>query len=67
MASISSGDFKILLQKSRYIFEKNILEKMINQPRKIGWLSITIPTNSSTLEWKYRNQIENIISIISRS
>ena len=30
---ISSGDFKNFIQKSPFVFERNILDSMINQPR----------------------------------
>ncbi len=66
---VSSGDFKSSLQKSPFVFEKNTLDNMINQPRhegffsKTGFLSFTVGGSaSSTLEWEVRDQIENILS-----
>jgi len=56
---ISSGDFKNFIQKSPFVFEKNILDIMINQPRTIGFFSV----KSSTLEWEVENQIKNILDV----
>ena len=66
---VSSGDFKSSLQKSPFVFEKNTLDNMINQPRHdgffstTGFLSFTVGGSaSSTLEWEVRDQIEDILS-----